>query len=73
MSDIARFKKHVNIHRTDGRDRYGSIHFTLEHELKESEALELQEELGWHPSGYGFYSFEVNKGLTTWNCSASCD
>ena len=73
MSNIEKFKKNVSIHRTDGRDRYGSIHFTLEHELKEIEALKLQEELGWHPSGYGFYSFEVNKGLTTWNCSATCD
>ena len=73
MSNIEKFKKNVSIHRTDGRDRYGSIHFTLEHELKEIEALKLQEELGWHTSGYGFYSFEVNKGLTTWNCSASCD
>lgn len=73
MKDVTRFKESVSIHRTDERERYGSILFSLEHELNQDEALKLQAELGWHPSGYGFYSFEVNKGLTTWNCSASCD
>ena len=31
------------------------------------------DEYGKHPFGYGFYSFEVVDGVSTWNCSNNCD
>lgn len=42
-------------------------------ELTQAEALKVQLELGYHPSGYGFYSFMSSKIATTWMCGDSCD
>lgn len=50
--------------------RKGSwINFVSNEELSENEALEAQMKAGYHPGGYGFYSF---KGKT-WACATSCD
>ncbi len=54
-------------------DRYGSIHFTYNGELTEQQASKVQQESGYHPHGYGFYTHLVRGGVTTWNCSNSCD
>ena len=42
--------------------------------------MNLQEDYGYHPAGYGFYSFRVVtldpneiEGVTTWECQRSCD
>ena len=42
--------------------------------------MNLQEEYGYHPAGYGFYGFEVTQistlegdVVTTWECQRSCD
>ena len=42
-------------------------------ELKKMESIINQQESGYHPHGYGFYSLSVDGGVTTWNCSNSCD
>tara|TARA_R110002012_G_C11553744_1_gene602739 strand:- start:433 stop:633 length:201 start_codon:yes stop_codon:yes gene_type:complete len=52
---------------------YGSIYFKYAEELTEEQAMKLQLEYGFHPSGYGFYSYKVEGGSTTWNCSNHCD
>lgn len=41
--------------------------------LSSEEAAQKQLEAGYHPSGYGFYSFKVKDGKTNWECSNSCD
>jgi hypothetical protein len=41
--------------------------------ITEEEALLIQEKLGYHPCGYGFYSFAVKGSATTWKRSNSCD
>ena len=50
-----------------------SIYFEFNGILTEDEAFELQKEYGKHPHGYGFYGYTVEDGVTTWNCSRSCD
>ena len=57
-----------------------SIHFTYHGVITEGEAMNLQEDYGYHPAGYGFYSFRVVtldpneiEGVTTWECQRSCD
>ena len=42
--------------------------------------MNLQEDHGYHPAGYGFYGFRVVtldpnevEGVTTWECQRSCD
>jgi hypothetical protein len=37
------------------------------------EAQKMQEDNQYHPSGYGFYSYKVEDGITTWLCGKSCD
>ena len=54
-------------------ERYGSIHFTYDGELTKEQALKVQQEYGYHPHGYGFYTHLVRGGVTTWNCSNCCD
>ena len=59
---------------TDGGNGVSdSMYFTFNGVLTEDEAMELQEEYGYHPSGYGFYSYTVENDVTTWNCQRSCD
>ena len=36
-----------------------SIQFTYHGVITEGEAMNLQEDYGYHPAGYGFYSFRV--------------
>ena len=57
-----------------------SIEFTYHGVITEGEAMNLQEDYGYHPAGYGFYSFRVVtldpneiEGVTTWECQRSCD
>ena len=57
-----------------------SIEFTYHGVITEGEAMNLQEEYGYHPAGYGFYGFRVVtldpneiEGVTTWECQRSCD
>lgn len=41
--------------------------------LTAEEAAEAQKDAGYHPAGYGFYSHNVKDGITTWECSNSCE
>jgi len=41
--------------------------------LTQDEASEVQNKAGFHVSGYGFYSYKVKDGITTWESSTSCD
>ena len=50
-----------------------SIHFTNHGVVSEGEAMNLQEDYGYHPAGYGFYGYTVEDGVTTWECQRSCD
>ena len=57
-----------------------SIEFTYHGVITEGEAMNLQEDYGYHPAGYGFYGFRVvtldpNEidGVTSWECQRSCD
>jgi len=51
----------------------GSIYFRYVGEITEDEAMEFQLEAGFHPHGYGFYSFTCKNGISKWNCLNSCD
>jgi hypothetical protein len=51
----------------------GSIHFTYHGVVTEGEAMNLQEDYGYHPAGYGFYGYTVEDSVTTWKCQRSCD
>ena len=57
-----------------------SIEFTYHGVITEGEAMNLQEDYGYHPAGYGFYNFRVVtldpneiEGVTSWECQRSCD
>lgn len=48
--------------------------------ITEDDAKELQRIKGYHPAGYGFYSFKVSEPtlpgalfIAKWNSQASCD
>lgn len=41
--------------------------------LTQEEASEVQNKAGFHVCGYGFYSYNVKDGVTTWESSSSCD
>lgn len=47
--------------------------FSVPFGITEKNALHLQGELGYHPAGYGFYSFDATISGTTWSCADSCD
>jgi hypothetical protein len=47
--------------------------WTYQGVLTEDEAGIMQMDNGYNPCGYGFYSFNVKDGVTTWLCSNSCD
>ena len=64
----------------NGNGVSNSIHFTYHGVITEGEAMNLQEDYGYHPAGYGFYGFEVTQistlegdVVTTWECQRSCD
>ena len=50
-----------------------SMYFTFNGWITQNEAMELQEEYGYYPAGYGFHSYKVENNVTTWCCSRSCD
>tara|TARA_E500000331_G_C16935301_1_gene573798 strand:- start:398 stop:625 length:228 start_codon:yes stop_codon:yes gene_type:complete len=66
---------------TDGGNGVNSsINFEYDGVLTEGEAMNLQEDFGYHPAGYGFYGFEVTQistlkedVVTNWKCQRSCD
>ena len=66
---------------TDGGNGVSnSMYFSYDGELTKGEAMNLQEDYGYHPAGYGFYSFVVTQistlggdVVTTWECQRSCD
>ena len=59
---------------TDGGNGVSnSMYFTFDGELTEGEAMNLQEDYGYHPAGYGFYGYKVENNVTTWECQRSCD
>jgi len=47
--------------------------FSIDKEITESEAIEMQIQAGYHPAGYGFYKFKSENGISTWMCGSSCD
>jgi hypothetical protein len=49
------------------------IKFSTPEALTEEQAREAQMNLSYHPSGYGFYSYQSTALGTTWQCGASCD
>ena len=51
----------------------GSVNFKYNGKLTEDQACKVQQEYGYHPCGYGFYSLCVEDDVTTWNCSNCCD
>ena len=64
----------------NGNGVTNSIHFTYHGVVSEGEAMNLQEDYGYHPAGYGFYGYTVveistlsGDSITTWECQRSCD
>ena len=51
----------------------GSIYFKYVGNITEDGAMILQQRAGYHPAGYGFYSFVKINGIARWNCSNSCN
>ena len=51
----------------------GSIYFSYVGEITEGEAMEFQQESGFHPHGYGFYGYNYKNSKTYWNCSNFCE
>ena len=51
----------------------GSIYFKYVGEISEDEAMEFQEEAGFHPHGYGFFGFTCKDNISKWSCNNSCD
>ena len=50
-----------------------NAYYTYEGVLTEEQALEMQEESGHHPHGYGFFGYKVEDGKTTWSSFNCCD
>jgi hypothetical protein len=57
--------------------KHGRIYFTYNGLISQGMALEIQEKRGYHPHGYGFYSYKqegiFEKARTSWWCSNCCD
>ena len=51
----------------------GHIHFKYVGDITEDGAMKLQERVGYHPAGYGFYEFVNINGIARWNCSNDCN
>ena len=66
---------------SDGGNGVGnSLYFSYDGVLTEGEAMNLQEDYGYHPAGYGFSNFNVTQistlegdVVTTWDSQRSCD
>ena len=50
-----------------------NAYYTYDGVLTEGEAMNLQDDYGYHPAGYGFYGYTIEDGVTTWECQRSCD
>ena len=79
-NDYSQAANTLSIAFDNGNGVGSSIQFTYHGVITEGEAMNLQEDYGYHPAGYGFYSFRVvtldpNEvdGVTTWECQRSCD
>jgi len=59
-------KENVEMVRYNGR-----VRFSVNERITEREAGEIQEELGYHPFGYGFHSFRRGDGWTAWMCDTN--
>lgn len=74
-------KEYKSVHNINGvtvsvlwNHNNGSMNkFSVPKSITEKEAVDLQMELGYHPSGYGFYSFDPTLSETTWKCADNCD
>ena len=71
---------YLSVSVTGESDVTGTVEFSFDGILTEDEAMNLQEEAGYHPAGYGFYNFRVVtldpneiEGVTSWECQRSCD
>jgi hypothetical protein len=53
--------------------RCGNHKFSVNSNIPQETAIELQKDLEYHPGGYGFYAFKNDGNKTTWECSNSCD
>ena len=51
----------------------GSIYFKYVGTITEDGAIRLQEKAGYHPAGYGFYSFACINGIARWECHNCCN
>lgn len=51
----------------------GNIYFKYVGYITEDGAMRLQEKAGYHPAGYGFYSYVFVSGIARWVCSNTCD
>ena len=49
------------------------IYFEIPCWISKGLAARLQQELGYHPCGYGFYGHQCTPTKTTWKCYRSCD
>ena len=47
--------------------------FSIPKGITKEQAQKLQAQLGYHPLGYGFGSFDATKTITRWRCFHSCD
>ena len=47
--------------------------FEVPYQISESDAAKLQEELGYHPAGYGMYNYSATEHSTSWECYNNCD
>ena len=71
---------YLSVSVTGESDVTGTVEFSFDGILTEDEAMNLQEEYGYHPAGYGFSNFNVTQistlegdVVTTWECQRSCD
>ena len=57
---------YLSVTLSGGHGVTGTRHFTFNGTLTEDEAMDLQEEYGYHPAGYGFSGFKVVDDVSTW-------
>ena len=50
-----------------------NMYYTYDGVLTKDQAFEMQTEFGYHPHGYGFFSYKVEDSKTTWNSFKCCD
>ena len=63
----------ITFTRADRRKSNSFHRFSVPFGITRKAAEKLQMEYGYHPLGYGFYSFDATLSGTTWKCSDSCD